>query len=174
VPFTLLRKKELHMTSKTNIPGPQISALLLFRRLAPTCAEELSKQMHRAGIHNSNDVVDVLATGLRAFARKHGISSAAVFSQAWPEALSVLKNSRSEEDWTRLLPQEASAFKAPPRQISEAGMQMFRVLEAAMEIMQMAPRTTVGFGVWIVTAVVIGHSGPLDADLSLEELAHYF
>jgi hypothetical protein len=84
--------------------------------------------MHRAGIHNSNDVVDVLATGLRAFARMHGISSAAVFSQAWPEALSVLKNSRSEEDWMCLLPQEASAFKRGPVRLAKRVCKCFGYL----------------------------------------------
>ena len=48
---------------------------------------------------------------------------------------------------------------------------MIQVLEASRDVAQMSPRVVTALGVWIITAVVIAHSGPIDADLSLEQLA---
>ncbi|MEP3895167.1 MAG: hypothetical protein ABJN52_14360 [Litorimonas sp.] len=50
---------------------------------------------------------------------------------------------------------------------------MLRVLEGAQAV-GMHPRTATCYGIWIVTAAVIGHSRPLDADVSLEELTECF
>lgn len=40
-------------------PGlrPIVSATALFRRLAPTCAREISGQLHRLGIANTDDLL---------------------------------------------------------------------------------------------------------------------
>ena len=51
---------------------------------------------------------------------------------------------------------------------------MVRVLEATGAAGQMSPRVAAALGTWIVTVMVIAHSGPRDADLSLEDLADCF
>ncbi|MEP2982684.1 MAG: hypothetical protein ABJN39_07975 [Sulfitobacter sp.] len=158
------------MTNTNDISSPQVSALQLFQSLAPTAAEALAQQLHGAGVCNSNDLVDALATGLSAYARARGIFLSSEFQLAWPGALHVLKGRHTEDDWERLLPQEATAPKASSNQIVQGSAQMLRVLDAA-ESVGMQPRTAIWYGIWIVTAAVIGHSGPLDADISLEELA---
>jgi len=161
------------MTNTKPIPGSQISGLLLFQSLAPTAAEALALQLHRAGVYNSNDLVDALATGLSAYSRARGISLESEFQHAWPGALDVLKGRHTEDQWERLLPQEATAPRALSGLIVQGSAQMLRVLEAA-EAVGMQPRTAIWYGIWIVIAAVIGHSGPLDADISLEELAECF
>lgn len=161
------------MTNTNHILGSQISGLRLFQSLAPTAAEELAQQLHRVGLYSSNDLIDALATGLSAYARARGISLSIEFQHAWPGALDVLKRSRTEDDWERLLPQEATAPKTSSNQIVQGSAQMLRVLESAQAV-GMQPRTATWYGIWIVTAAVIGHSGPLDADISLEELAECF
>ncbi|MFG6562008.1 hypothetical protein [Sulfitobacter sp. 1A15299] len=160
------------MTYTNDFPF-QISGLQLFESVAPKAAEQLARQFHRAGLYNSNDLLDALATGLSAFARARGIALSEEFKRVWPGAMDVLKQNRCEDDWEKLLPQEATAPKAPSRQIVRMSAQMLHVLEAA-EAAGMRPLTATWLGVWIVTAAVIGHSGPLDADLSLEELAECF
>lgn len=162
------------MTHSSTIRGPQIPAVLLFRRIAPTCASELSQQLHRAGIINSNDLIWALVTGLSSFAQERGVSLATDFPKAWPEALRSLRVARSEADWERFLSQSATAPEATPHQVARGAAQMVRVLEATSDVAQMSPRIGVALGTWIVTAVVIAHSGPLDADLTLEDLGECF
>lgn len=159
------------MIRPSTIRGPQISAILLIRRVAPTCAQELSRQLHRAGIVNSNDLIDALLTGLRSFAREQGVCLATDFPAAWPEALRSLQSVRSEADWEAFLAQTDTAPRAASRQIVRGAAQMVRILEATSEVVRMSPRIAVAHGIWIVTAAVIAHSGPLDAELSLEEIA---
>lgn len=161
------------MTRSSTIRGPQIPAVLLFRRVAPTCAQELSHQFFRAGLANSNDLIDALLTGLRSFAKEQGVCLAEDFPAVWPEALRLLKTARSENDWDRFLAQTATAPQATPRHIARGASQTIRVLEALRDAAGMTPRMAVALGTFIVTASVVAHSGPSDADLSLEELAGY-
>lgn len=159
------------MNQPSTIRAPQIPAVLLFRRIAPTFAQELSCQLHHAGPVNSNDLIWALTTGLSSYAKEHGVCLATDFPKAWPEALQALRTAHSEDEWERLLTQTATAPQATTRQIARGAAQMVRVLEASRGVAQMSPRIATALGIWIITAVVIGHSGPLDADLSLEELA---
>lgn len=162
------------MTQSSTIRGPQISAILLFRRVVPSIAQDLSRQLHRAGLVNSNDLIWALTTGLSSFAREQGVCLATVFPKAWPEALQALRTARSEDEWERFLPQTATALQATPRQIARGAAQMIAILEALSEAVRLSPQTATALGIWIITAVVIAHSGPLDADLSLEDLADCF
>lgn len=162
------------MTTSSPIRGPRIPAPLLFRRVAPTCAQELSRQLYRAGIGNSNDLIMGMTTGLSHFARENGVCLATDFPEIWPEALRALKESRSEAEWECFLHQSATAPQVPTRQMLRGAAQMLKVLEATSEAVQMSPRAATALGTWIITAVVIAHSGPLDADLCLEDLAEYF
>jgi hypothetical protein len=159
------------MTKTTHIRGPQISAVIIFRRLAPTYARELSHQLHRAGVRNTNDLIWALTTGLSSFAKEHGVCLATDFPKAWPEALQALRTARSDDEWERLLPQTAAAPEAANRELALGASQMIQILEASRDVAQMSPRVVTALGVWIITAVVIAHSGPIDADLSLEQLA---
>ncbi len=158
-------------TNTTTTPGPQVPAVVLFRRIAPTYAAELSQQLHRAGLVNSDDLICALTTGLRSFARDHGVCLATDFPKAWPEAFRNLRDARSEAEWDALLAQTATAPQAPSRKMALGASQMIRVLEASRQAAGMSPRVAVALGAWVITAVVIAHSGPLDADISLAELA---
>lgn len=159
------------MTKNTYIRGPQISAVILFRHLAPAYARELSHQLHRTGVRNTNDLIWTLTTGLGRFAKEQGVCLATDFPKAWPEALQALRTARSDEEWERLLPQTTTAPEAAKRKLALGASQMIQVLEASRDVAQMSPRVVTALGVWIITAVVIAHSGPIDADLSLEQLA---
>ena len=159
------------MTRTTHIRGPQISAVILFRRIAPTFARELSHQLHRAGVRNTNDLIWALTTGLSRFAKEQGVCLATDFPKAWPEALQTLRTARSEDEWERLLPQTATAPEATNHKLALGASQLIRVLEASRDAAQMSPRVVTALGIWVITAVVIAHSGPIDADLSLEQLA---
>lgn len=151
--------------------GPKISAITLFRQIAPTCAAELSQQLHRAGLRNTHDLITALTAGLASFSREQGIDLAKDFPKAWPEALCALRTAHTEEEWEQLLAQTARAPQAKGHTLARGASQMIQVLEASREAAQMSPKVAMALGVWIITAVVIAHSGPLDADLSLEELA---
>ncbi|RKF12399.1 hypothetical protein D6850_18175 [Roseovarius spongiae] len=161
------------MTQTTETRGPRISALALFRQIAPTCAQEISHQLQRAGLKNSHDLITALTRGLASFARQQDVCLAADFPKTWPEALQMLRATRSEADWERFLPQTVTASQAGARTLAVGASQMIRVLETLRDAAGMSPRVAVALGAWIVTAVVIAHSGPLDADLSLEELAEH-
>lgn len=162
------------MTRSSTIRGPQIPAALLFRRVAPTCAQEFARQLCRAGLVNSNDLIWSLATGLSRFAKEHGVCLATDFPVAWPEALRCLRNARSEDEWERFLTQSPTAPQATTQQIARGAAQMITLLEALGESVRMSPRIATALGIWLITAVIIAHSGPLDADLSLEDLADCF
>lgn len=159
------------MTQTTHIRGPKVSATLLFRRIAPTYASELAQQLHRAGLTNSNDLIMALTTGLNAFSREMGVDLAREFPKAWPEALQELRSARTEAEWQHLLPQTSGAPQAKGHTLARGASQMLHVLEASREAAQMSPLVITALGIWVITAVVIAHSGPLDADLSLEQLA---
>ncbi|WP_281969153.1 hypothetical protein [Roseovarius nanhaiticus] len=151
--------------------GPKISAVTLFRQIAPTYAEELSRQLHRAGLVNSNDLITALTSGLMTFSREQGVDLASEFPKAWPEALRALRTARTEEGWEQLLPQTATAPQATGHTLARGASQMIKVLEASRDAAHMSPLVAVALGIWVITAVIIAHSGPLDADLSLEQLA---
>ena len=139
------QQRKSNMSNPTAITGPQISAVVLFQRLAPTFAVKLSHQLHRAGLKNSNDLICALTTGLRTFASAQGVCLAVDFPQAWPEALQALRGTRSEQEWEEVLAQSTAAPEAKGHILA--------------------------FGAWILTAIIIAHSGPLDADISLEDLS---
>ncbi|GAW37271.1 hypothetical protein RA2_04348 [Roseovarius sp. A-2] len=162
------------MTQSSTTRGPQIPAILLFRRIAPTVAQDLSSQLHRAGLVNANDLIWALTTGLSSFAKGRGVCLATGFPKAWPEALRALRTACSEAEWERFLVQTATAPQATPRQIARGAAQMVAILEALSEAVRLSPQIATALGTWIITAVVIAHSGPLDADLSLEDLADCF
>ena len=159
------------MSQTTQIPGPMIPAVALFRRIAPTYAVELSCQLHRTGLQNTNDLITVLTSGLVTFSREQNVHLATEFPKAWPEALQALRTARTEEEWEQLLPQTSRAPQAKSHKLALGVSQMIRVLEVSRETVHMSPHVATALGIWIVTAVVIAHSGPLDADLSLEQLA---
>lgn len=159
------------MTISPQSPHAIIPATALYRGLAPRVAEELAHQLHRGSIRNSNDLIWALLTGLRRFAREHGVSLAADFPAAWPEALRYLRDARSEAEWDCLLPQTASAPQAAKQPFLLAASRMLQLLNVYAETTGLNPRLAVALGTWVVTAVVIAHSGPQDADITLEELA---
>ena len=153
------------------IRGPQISAATLFRQVAPTYAQQLSRQLHRAGLLNTNDLIMALTSGLTTFSREQGVPLAEEFPKAWPEALQALRTARSEDDWEKFLSQTASAPEATGHKLALGASQMIQLLTASQGAAEMSPRVATALGIWVITAVVIAHSGPLDADLSLEQLA---
>lgn len=159
------------MTAFTRSPSPILPATTLFGRLAPRMAEELAGQLHRRGLHDSEDLIWALLTGLKQFAREQGVCLATDFPAAWPEALSHLRDARGEDDWERLLRQSATAPRATGHQIALGASQMARILAGFVETTGMSPRVAAALGTWVLVAVVIAHSGPRDADLTLEELA---
>lgn len=159
------------MSNPTAITGPQISAVVLFQRLAPTFAVKLSHQLHRAGLKNSNDLICALTTGLRTFASAQGVCLAVDFPQAWPEALQALRGTRSEQEWEEVLAQSTAAPEAKGHILALGASQMISLLEATQKAAGMSPRVMTAFGAWILTAIIIAHSGPLDADISLEDLS---
>jgi len=153
------------------IRGPQISAATLFRQVAPTYAQQLSHQLHRAGLLNTNDLIMALTSGLTTFSREQGVPLAAEFPKAWPEALQALRTTRCEDDWEKFLSQTASAPEATGHKLALGASQMIQLLTASQGAAEMSPLVATALGIWVITAVVIAHSGPLDADLSLEQLA---
>jgi hypothetical protein len=159
------------MPNSQTYAGPSVSAEILFRRIAPTVAADLSQQLHRAGLVNSNDLIFALATGLRSFARDQGLCLATEFTKAWPQALRVLRGVRSETEWDALLMQASTAPQVEGYTMARGASQMIKVLEALQQTAGMRPKTATALGTWVITAVVIAHSGPLDADISLEELS---
>lgn len=154
-------------------PGlrPVISATALFRRLAPACAREVSGQLYRLGITNSDDLLHALATGMQHFAAAQDLRLSADFRTTWPEALQHLRTALSEADWARLVPQTAHAPQAAAHKVARGASQMVQVLEAARETAGLSPRRAVTLGSWILTAVVIADAGPGDAASALEDLA---
>lgn len=159
------------MPNSKTYAGPSISAEMLFRRIAPTVAAELSQQLYRAGLVNSNDLIFSLATGLRNFARDEGLCLATEFPQAWPQAFQALRGVRSETEWDALLMQASTAPQVKGYTMARGASQMINVLEALQQTARMSPKTATVLGTWVITAVVIAHSGPQDADISLEELS---
>ncbi len=89
----------------------------------------------------------------------------------WPEACRNLRDARSEAEWDALLAQTATVPQAKGHKMALGASQMIRVLEASRQAAGMSPRVAVALGTWVITAILIAHSGPLDADLSLEDLA---
>ncbi|MCF7728016.1 hypothetical protein [Sulfitobacter sp. M22] len=159
------------MTELNPNTRPVLSAEVLFRRLAPTAAAEVSQQLHRAGLVNANDLIFALTTGLRSFARNQGLCLATEFPLAWPQALEVLRGCRSEAEWETFLMQTSTAPQVKGYKMAKGASQMIRILETLQQTADMSPRIATAFGTWVITAVVIAHSGPLDADVSLEELS---
>ncbi|MGY9039402.1 MAG: hypothetical protein ACKVLA_16445 [Rhodobacterales bacterium] len=159
------------MTNQTTFTRPAVSAVALFQRIAPTFATEIAAQMHRAGLRNSDDLICALTTGLRSFARDQGVCLATDFPKAWPEALQALRPVRSEQEWEELLAQSTAAPQAKGHLLALGASQMIKILEGAQQTAGMSPRIAVALGSWVMTAIIIAHSGPLDADLSLEQLA---
>lgn len=159
------------MTKSQFYTRPVISAEALFRGLVPTVAAELSRQLHRAGLINTNDLIFALTTGLRSFARDRDLCLATEFPQAWPQALEVLREARSEADWEVFLSQTSTAPQVKGYKMAQGASQMIRILETLQQAAEMSPRIATALGSWVITAVVIAHSGPLDADISLEQLS---
>ncbi|GAA6202840.1 hypothetical protein [Aquicoccus sp. SU-CL01552] len=150
---------------------PVISATTLFRRLAPPCAREVSGQLYRLGIVNSDDLLHALATGVQHFAAEQDLRFSADFRTTWPEALQYLRTGRSEADWARLVPQTDHAPQAAAHKVARGASQMVQVLEAARETAGLSPRRAVTLGGWCLTAVVIAQVGPRDAEAALKDLA---
>ena len=159
------------MTNQTTFTRPAISAVALFQRIAPTFASEIAAQLYRAGLRNSDDLICALTTGLRSFARDQDVCLATDFPKAWPEALQVLRSVRSEQAWEEFLTQSTDAPQAKGHLLALGASQMIKILEGTQQTAGMSPRVVVALGSWIMTAIIIAHSGPLDADLSLEQLA---
>ena len=159
------------MTKQTTFAGPAVSAVTLFQRIAPTFAAEIAAQMYRAGLRNSDDLICALTTGLRSFARDQDVCLASDFPKAWPEALGSLRSVHSEREWEEFLAQSTSAPQAKGHLLALGASQMIKILEGTQQTAGMSPRVVVALGSWIMTAIIIAHSGPLDADLSLEQLA---
>ena len=157
--------------AETSALRPIVSATALFRRLAPACAQEVSGQLHRLGIGNTDDLLHALATGGQHFAAEQDLRFSADFRATWPEALQDLRTARNDADWTRLVPQTAHAPMAAAHKITRGASQMVQVLEAARETAGLSPRRAVTLGSWCLTAVVIAHVGPDDAVTALEDLA---
>lgn len=145
------------MTQSSTMRGPQIPALLLFRRIAPIFARELAQKLCRSGLVNSADLIDALLTGLRSFARERSVCLAVDSPKAWPEALRAQRGACSEAEWARFLRQTATAPRATPYQIACGAAQVVRVLDAGSEVVHMSPRIATALGTWIVTAVVLSH-----------------
>lgn len=154
-------------------PGlrPIVSATALFRRLAPACVREISVQLHRLGITNSDDLLHALATGVQHFAAEQDLRLSADFRATWPEALQDLRTTYSDADWARLVPQTAHAPQAATHKIVRGASQMVQVLEAARETARLSPHRAVTLGSWCLTAAVIAQVGPPDAATALEDLA---
>ena len=159
------------MTETPLSPTRLVSAVALYRRLAPSLAQQLSHQLHFLGLRNSSDLIWALLTGLQHFANERGITLSADFPAAWPKALYHLREARSENDWDGLLSQTATAPRAAPHKHRLGAAKMLQMLEAGEAAMSSSPRIAVELGTWLVIAAVIAHSGPLDADITLEELA---
>ncbi|GAW37279.1 hypothetical protein RA2_04356 [Roseovarius sp. A-2] len=150
---------------------PIVPATALFRGLAPTYARELSGYLHRIGVVNSSDAIRALLIGLEQFSAERNVSLTAVYPVAWPEALQYLCDARSEEEWAILLSQTPAAPQAAAHKISRGASQMVQSLDASCDSTGMSPRIAVLLGIWVLTAVVIAHSGPVDADITLKDLA---
>lgn len=159
------------MTETPLSPAPLVSTVALYRRLAPSLAQQLSHQLHYLGLRNSSELIWALLTGLQHFAIEQGVTLSADFPAAWPEALYHLRAARSDDDWDGLLPQTATAPRAAAHKHRLGAAKVLQMLEACETAMSSSPRVAVGLGTWLVTAVVIAHSGPLDADITLEELS---
>ncbi|MEX1236526.1 MAG: hypothetical protein WEB56_16205 [Roseovarius sp.] len=159
------------MTQKTNTPGPQGPAVAIFSQIAPIYAAELSHQLYRAGLVNSNDLIGALVTGLRSFARDHSVCLASDFRQAWPEALQCLQTAHTEADWEGLLAQSTTAPRAKDRAIILGASQLVRLLEASRQTTGLSPRVATALGAWLITAVILAQSSPLNAGISLDEIA---
>ncbi len=159
------------MTNLTTFTGPAVCTVTLFRRIAPTFAAEIAGQMYRVGLRNSDDLICVLTTGLRSFARGQGVCLATDFPKTWPDALCVLRQARSEREWEELLVQTTAAPQAKGHILALGASQMIRILQSTQQTAEMSPRVAVALGSWIMTAILIAHSGPLDADINLEQLA---